>query len=81
MNVVLRKAEQPGDPWIPAGTWEPITRADGSCSAMVGCGECGKNQNLTGHTITADGSVTPSLQCSFPPCPWHVYVKLEGWEL
>lgn len=79
MNTILKRAPGAGDPWIPAGTWSELFKADGSRSAMVGCGECGKNQTLTGHTIAPDGSVTPSLQCSFPPCPWHVYVTLEGW--
>lgn len=80
MTTVLRRADGPGDPWIPAGTWAPLTKADGTPSAMVGCGGCGKNQTLTGHTIADDGRVSPSLQCSFPPCTWHVYVQLEGWD-
>jgi hypothetical protein len=80
MSETLKRAEQAGDPWIPAGTWSELQKADGSKSAMVGCGLCGKNQTLTGHTIAADGTVTPSLQCSFPPCTWHVYVRLEGWQ-
>lgn len=52
--------------------------SDGKRTALVSCPECGKVASLSGHTIAANGDVTPSLICPFD-CGFHEYVTLEGW--
>lgn len=66
------------DRWLEeCGVWRGL--ADGEKrSAVLSCPGCGERQTLTGHEIAADGSVSPSLACSFD-CSFHDYVKLEGW--
>ena len=78
-RLLLR--DQSTDVWIPdMGSWRPLEKADGTRSASVACGECGKSSTLTDHTIKPNGDVSPSLQCPHEPCPWHVnHITLEGW--
>lgn len=38
-----------------------------------------------GHAIAADGTVSPSVVCSYPVegvegCGFHDFIQLEGWE-
>lgn len=35
---------------------------------------------LTDHTIAEDGTVSPSVECMEPGCPWHETVRLAGWR-
>jgi hypothetical protein len=32
------------------------------------------------HTISSDGTVTPSVVCSIEGCGFHDFIKLEGWK-
>lgn len=55
--------------------------------AFTCCPRCGLVATLAkrrpehgrGHDVAADGAVSPSLVCPFPPCTWHVFVQLEDW--
>lgn len=60
------------------GSWRPLENREGR-SAMVTCARCERSASLTGHTIAANGEVSPSLQCPYKGCSWHVYVTLVGW--
>jgi hypothetical protein len=35
--------------------------------------------SLRGHTISADGGVSPSVVCLSPGCGFHDYVRLKDW--
>jgi hypothetical protein len=57
------------------GRWQLM--ADGS--ATITCPKCGSFGSLAGHSIAADGKVTPSLVCPWPPCTFHDWGRLNGW--
>lgn len=45
------------------------------------CGGCERLMTIgTRHSIAADGTVDPSYVCAFK-CGWHVFVRLDGWDL
>lgn len=67
-----------GTVWGDPGTWRGLQTADGR-SASVTCPECGESATLTGHDISDDGTVTPSVVCPHDGCSWHAWVKLDGW--
>ena len=69
-----------GDPDARAGVWKGGTR-DGARTASLSCPECGRVASLSDHTIDAAGNVSPSVVCPYQGCTWHVFVKLEGWEV
>jgi hypothetical protein len=29
--------------------------------------------------VADDGTVSPSYVCPFPPCTFHLFVRLDGW--
>lgn len=74
-------------PQAPAGdTWlrdqQPSWRhaeLDGVPTVLLSCSR-GHLGYLADHTIAADGTVAPSLQCSFDGCSWHVMGKLKGYQ-
>lgn len=49
-------------------------------TAHVSCPSCGNPASLVGHTIARDGRVEPSLICPHPPCEFHEWVTLIGWN-
>lgn len=59
------------------GTW----RADaGGGPPWLCCPMCGGVGRLDdGHAITADGLVTPSVECTAERCGFHETVRLDGW--
>ena len=57
---------------IPRKLWR---RGEGG-DVLVTCPGCGLEAYLD-HDVAKDGTVTPSLDC--PKCPYHKFVKLEGW--
>lgn len=68
------------------GTWRPWVYGTGrQAGAVVTCPICLRTMSVGGgrfgsaHTIAADGTVSPSLVCPYPPCAWHVFVRLDGW--
>lgn len=52
---------------------------DAKRSAKVRCGN-GHLASLDDHTIAADGTVSPSLDCPEGGCGWHVHARLVGWK-
>ncbi len=49
--------------------------------AIVRCPECGRCSTLgRNHEVLSDGEVTPSFVCPFPPCTWHVLIRLLDWS-
>lgn len=57
--------------------WRGSTR-DGVRSANVKCAN-GHIAGLQNHTVAADGTVSPSLDCAVESCDWHVHGRLMGW--
>lgn len=50
-------------------------------TAALLCPGCGRAFTLGGvHAIDANGVVSPSVVCPYPPCVFHVFVRLEEWE-
>ena len=56
--------------------WIPVNDSDGKRSAIVFCPGCRNPGFLKGHTVAADGTVTPSILCA---CGWHVFARLLDW--
>lgn len=47
----------------------------------LSCPTCGWTARLDDeHRVQADGTVSPSVQCSNGGCGFHETVQLEGWE-
>lgn len=55
----------------------PRTRA--TFKAEMTCSR-GHAVSLRGHSIAADGLVSPSVVCLAPECDFHDYVRLTGWS-
>ena len=36
---------------------------------------------LKRHSVSADGTVTPSVVCLSSGCTFHEFVRLEGWKI
>lgn len=73
-----------GDSSWQRGTWRPwrdwdFTLQQQIKTAAVACGGCGRAMSVRKHTISADGSLSPSLVCPHG-CGWHVFVRLVGWQ-
>ena len=32
------------------------------------------------HSIAADGTVSPSVVCTYDGCDFHEFITLEGWD-
>lgn len=81
MDRISIPRDRSQDVWKPSwGSWRPLRCEGGGRSASVACAACGKSATLTGHTIAASGEVSPSLQCPYGGCGWHVFVTLAGWQ-
>ena len=74
MVTIPRAGKWPPD----RGQWFPAA-IDGQRTARLTCPECGESY-LLDHHISAEGVVTPSVDCPTKDCSWHVHVQLEGWE-
>jgi len=63
------------------GEWTYWTNAYGKKSTVVRCGCCNKIETIDDHTISPDGTVSPSVVCAYAEegCPWHVYLRLLGF--
>lgn len=59
------------------GTWKGLKTPEAR-SASFSCPTCGKLGTLSDHQIAADGTVTPSVVCSYD-CGFHEWIMLEGW--
>ncbi len=73
MKIPRRQAQDEPAPW-----WWPLNTRDGQ-SATIKCPHCNIVATLTDHTIDANGKVHPSLACPTPSCPFHEFIRLEGW--
>lgn len=63
-----------GKPREEPGKWAHMAR-----TAVVSCPDCGVVGNLSAHSITKDGVVSPSLVCPVA-CGYHESnVILKGW--
>lgn len=83
-EVAQGRGIQPGE-YVKIHDDNPVSeRFSGIAWALTCCPGCGKVWTLAKrvHTVGLDGIVTPSLVCPNPSgCPFHDFVKLEGWEL
>ena len=52
------------------------------CCLTTICPGCGKDWTMSKrvHSISDDGTVSPSYVCPGPPCTFHQFVRLEGWK-
>ncbi|MBU2118771.1 MAG: hypothetical protein KJ954_14380 [Alphaproteobacteria bacterium] len=66
---------------IPRGHWHGARLEDGRRACIISCPGCGNYGSLSGHSIAADGTVTPSVVCTVPGCGFHEWIKLEGWSI
>ena len=64
---------------IPRDQWRPGNKGDGTRTATVRCPDCERWESSSGHEISADGTVRPSLDCGYDDCGFHKWVRLEGW--
>lgn len=70
--------------WTP-GTWMRwLFGPTNEVGAAVVCPQCGRGMSIGGgaafgsvHTISADGTVSPSVVCH--SCSWHTFIRLHGW--
>ena len=63
---------------VHTSAWFKVMR-DGVQIVKVRCPECAVVQALD-HDIAADGTVSPSLDCSIDGCDFHETVRLAGWR-
>jgi hypothetical protein len=64
---------------VPRAAWKTVKR-DGEPLLKVCCPACGIWGDLADHSISEDGTVSPSLICGNSPCKFHEHVRLEGWK-
>jgi hypothetical protein len=48
--------------------------------AVVYCPKCDRPLSLLKHRIAEDGTVSPSVVCSWEGCNFHEHIKLVGWN-
>lgn len=87
--IVLKRAETADELASKPGLWRSVTDTDGSRKAIISCPGCGETQSLTRWTFAADGTVSPSVDHSWPirktdgtvipSCTFHDWIKLDGW--
>ena len=58
------------------GMW--IELSGEAAAVWVACGACGVRGSLEDHSISDDGTISPSLVCP-AECGWHVFARLAGW--
>lgn len=72
--------EWTGDGSPPPMTWKrchPRTRS--IFKAELTCSN-GHAISLRGHSISSDGTVTPSVVCTTPGCDFHDFIRLNSWR-
>ena len=57
--------------WLDTKELVPVMRCTGGHMFLI----------RDNHTIAADGSVSPSMVCPNPPCPYHEFIQLDGWGI
>lgn len=62
---------------IKPGTWNGMITDEGR-KASFSCPTCGRLGILTDHKISQNGTVKPSVVCSYE-CGFHENIRLEGW--
>lgn len=68
----------PGDP--PTGHWKQCAGATvHRFKAELTC-PFGHGMTLKGHSVAANGFVSPSVVCHNGTCRFHEYVVLSGWD-
>lgn len=71
--------------------WWKVTdfRTGKPVKPLIRC-NCGHVSGINTHSVHADGRVTPSYfhakkgqhpQGTDDGCGWHVYIKLDGWDM
>lgn len=72
--------------WLP-GSWRKWEYGPLSLvGSVVVCPQCHGAMSVgggvpfgSGHTIDEVGTVSPSVVCPYPPCTWHVFIRLTNW--
>lgn len=64
---------------IPRAAW---TVVEGETRPVIECPSCGLLNlgDSAPHGVRPDGTVHASVVCAHPPCAFHAYVRLEGWD-
>lgn len=71
---------------VPGLTYDPLTwhREEHPVLGTQVISVCEKGHqswlSAKGHTVTEDGTVSPSYVCPVDGCGWHVWVRLDGWS-
>ena len=64
---------------MPSLTWKPCHPSTvRRFKAEMTCSE-GHGMVLRGHSVSADGRVSPSVVCRHPGCRFHDFVRLQDW--
>ena len=87
--IALKRAETAEELRTKPGLWRAVVVPNGARKAVISCPGCGEVNSLTNWDIAADGTVSPSVDHSWPirktdgtvipSCTFHDHVKLEGW--
>ena len=62
------------------GTWKGLITPEGRKASFT-CPDCGRTGSLSDHKIADDGTVSPSVVCSYENCHFHEFIKLDGWKI
>ncbi len=64
---------------VPRSSWSLV---EGEAKPVVECPSCGLLNlgDAAPHGVRSDGTVYESVVCCHPPCTFHEYVRLEGWD-
>jgi hypothetical protein len=76
--ISMKRWSGPGRP--PRFMWKDCdARTRARFKAELTCSS-GHGVSLRGHSIAADGMVSPSVVCLAPGCDFHDFVQLEEWS-
>lgn len=65
---------------LPREKWNRVVNGQREqIGATFECPKCGETGSLMNHAIAADGTVSPSVICSYN-CGFHDHIKLLGWQ-
>lgn len=77
-RILIPLYSGPGDP--PPGHWKQCAPSTvHRFKAELTC-PYGHGMTLKGHTVAANGLVSPSVVCHSGRCSFHEFVSLQGWS-
>lgn len=91
MTVHFRRIADDNDQPLERGTYRRIVEYWADHCARQGrpntywaelmCPSCGRVAMVgSNHTVSRDGTVSPSDVCPFSPCTFHEFIVLDDWD-